>query len=140
MALAQSVRMPDAASELPEAVHLAPDRREYRVFQAHVFEQLRQTDAADRALAVFQDEQALRQLSPAWQMARYWFAEKQYAEARIYAQKVKTSRPDNSELQALLGDIYSRLGEKQNVAPEYQEALRLAPDRQHLREREGSRQ
>jgi len=66
MALAQAGRLPDAASELVEAVHLAPDRLEYRVFQAHVFEQLVQTYAAEHTLAVFQDEHALRQLPPSW--------------------------------------------------------------------------
>jgi tetratricopeptide (TPR) repeat protein len=77
-------------------------------------------------------------------MARYWFEQKEYTHARVYAEKVRISRPDNSELRALLGDIYSRLGEKQKAMQEYEEALRLAPDRQDLRQRlekiEGSRQ
>jgi Flp pilus assembly protein TadD len=66
MALAQAERWEDAASELVEAVHLAPGRLEYRVFQAHVFEQLRQTAAAENTLAVFHDEHTLRQLAPSW--------------------------------------------------------------------------
>ncbi len=68
-------------------------------------------------------------------MARYWFAEKQYAQARDYAEKAKTSRPDNSELRAMLGNIYAQLGEKQQAVKEYEEAIRLAPDRQDVRER-----
>jgi Flp pilus assembly protein TadD len=66
MALAQAGRMRDAAGELAEAVHLAPDQPQYRIFQAHVFEQLKQTHAAVKTLAVFRDEQTLRQLSAAW--------------------------------------------------------------------------
>jgi Flp pilus assembly protein TadD len=66
MALAQAGRLPDAASELVEAVHLAPDRLEYRVFQAHVLEQLVQTYAAENTLKVFQDESTVRQLPPSW--------------------------------------------------------------------------
>lgn len=66
MALTQAGRLPDAASELGEAVHLAPDRLEYRVFEAHVFEQLVQTYAAEHTLAIFQDEHALRQLPASW--------------------------------------------------------------------------
>lgn len=66
MALAQEGRMRDAAGELAEAVHLAPDQLQYRIFQAHVFEQLQQTHAAVKILRVFQDEQTLRQLSAAW--------------------------------------------------------------------------
>jgi tetratricopeptide (TPR) repeat protein len=65
-ALAQAGRLEDAASELVEAVHLAPQRLEYRVFQAHVLVQLRQNDAAENTLAVFQDERTLRQLAPSW--------------------------------------------------------------------------
>ena len=68
-------------------------------------------------------------------VARYWFAEKQYAQARVYAEKAETSRPDNSELRVMLGDIYSQLGEKQKAVQEYQEALRLAPGRQDVRAR-----
>jgi tetratricopeptide (TPR) repeat protein len=66
MALAQAGQMRDAAAELAEAVHLAPDQLDYRVFQAHVFQQLMQTDAAENTLAVFQSDNALRQLDSAW--------------------------------------------------------------------------
>jgi Flp pilus assembly protein TadD len=66
MALAQAGRMRDAASELGEAVHLAPEQLVYRVFQAHVLEQLKQASAAQDALAVFQNEKMAEQLSPAW--------------------------------------------------------------------------
>jgi Flp pilus assembly protein TadD len=68
-------------------------------------------------------------------MARYWFQQKGFAQARAYAEKVRTSRPDNSELRTMLGDIYSQLGEKQKATQEYEEALRLAPDRRDVRER-----
>ena len=68
-------------------------------------------------------------------IARYWFQRKDYTHARVYAEKVRISRPDNSELRAMLGDIYMQLGEKQKAAQEYEEAIRLAPDRQDLRQR-----
>jgi Flp pilus assembly protein TadD len=68
-------------------------------------------------------------------MARYWYQQKDYAHARVYAEKVKTSRPDNSELRAMLGDIYAQLGERPKAMQEYEEAIRLAPDRQDLRQR-----
>jgi tetratricopeptide (TPR) repeat protein len=66
MALAQAGRMREAASELGEAVHLAPEQLDYRVFQAHVLEQLKQAAAAQNALAVFQKERAAERLEPAW--------------------------------------------------------------------------
>lgn len=66
MALAQQGRLPAAASELVEAVHLAPQNLEYRVFQAHVLEQLVQFKAAEQALAPFADDGVVRQLPPSW--------------------------------------------------------------------------
>ncbi|HEV2383412.1 MAG TPA: hypothetical protein VG206_26920 [Terriglobia bacterium] len=66
MALQQAGRLRDAASELGEAVHLAPPEPVYRVFQAHVLEQLKQDPAAQDSLAVFQRQQTLEQLDPAW--------------------------------------------------------------------------
>jgi tetratricopeptide (TPR) repeat protein len=66
MALAQAGRMRDAASEVGEAVHLAPGQLHYRVFQAHVLEQLKQAAAAQEALAVLQDNPELEHLDLAW--------------------------------------------------------------------------
>ena len=68
-------------------------------------------------------------------MARYWFKQKDYSRARLYAEKVKLSRPDNSELRALLGEIYAELGEKQKARREFEDAIHLAPERADLRER-----
>jgi len=65
-AFAQAGRMRDAAEELGEAVHLAPNQLDYKVFQAHVLEQLKQTSLAEETLAVFQDGKAAEQLSPPW--------------------------------------------------------------------------
>ncbi|HKS94752.1 MAG TPA: tetratricopeptide repeat protein [Terriglobia bacterium] len=66
MALAQDGRMRDAAYELGEAVHLAPGQLDYRVFQAHVLEQLKQKSAALDALAAFQKEGTAERLDSAW--------------------------------------------------------------------------
>jgi tetratricopeptide (TPR) repeat protein len=68
-------------------------------------------------------------------MARYWFQRLNYDRARLYAEKVKLSRPANSEVRALLGGIYAELGDKEKARQEYQEAVRLAPDRADLRQR-----
>ena len=84
--------------------------------------------------------QKLQQINPDspvgnFLMARYWFQQNSYAQAQTYAEKVKVTRPDNSELRAMLGDIYSRLGENQKAIEEYEAAIQLAPDRQSVRER-----
>jgi tetratricopeptide (TPR) repeat protein len=67
-------------------------------------------------------------------MARYWYKAKEYDRARLYAEKVKLSRPANSELRNLLGDIYRGLGRNEWALKEYQAAARLAPDRADFRE------
>jgi Flp pilus assembly protein TadD len=68
-------------------------------------------------------------------MARYWFNKMDYDQARLYAEKVKLSRPANSEVRALLGGIYVQLGEKSKARQEYEEAVHLAPERADLRQR-----
>ncbi len=68
-------------------------------------------------------------------IAQYWFRQKQFTRARLYAERVRLSRPDNSELRALLGDIYLGLGDKHKACQEYEEAIHLAPERADLRER-----
>ena len=68
-------------------------------------------------------------------IARYWFVMMDYDRARWYAEKVKLSRPANSEVRALLGGIYEKLGEKYKARQEYEEAVRLAPERADLRQR-----
>jgi Flp pilus assembly protein TadD len=90
--------------------------------------------------AAYPHLQKLEHISPdspvaSFLQARYWFQEKDYARARVYAEKVLVSRPDNSELRIMLGDIYLQLGEKPKAFKEYEEAARLAPGRGDLRER-----
>ena len=52
-------------------------------------------------------------------IARYWFMMMDYDRARLYAEKVKLSWPGNSEVRALLGGIYEKLGEKHKARQEY---------------------
>jgi Flp pilus assembly protein TadD len=84
--------------------------------------------------------QKLQQIDPEsaignFLMARYCFKQREYDRARVYAEKVRVSRPANSELMALLGDIDLQRGEKQKALQEYQEAVHLAPSRTDLQER-----
>ena len=66
-------------------------------------------------------------------MARYWFKQKKYENARTYAEKVKLIRPDNSELRSLLGSIYLETGQREKAREEFEAAVRLAPDRADFR-------
>lgn len=62
-------------------------------------------------------------------MARHWFLRKDFARARVYAEKVKQARPAHAELRNLLGQIYLGLGQREPSLREFEEAVRLAPRR-----------
>jgi len=66
--------------------------------------------------------------------ATYWYRLKDFGRARDYAEKVKRSRPGNSEVRGLLGKVYLELGQKEKALREFEAAARLAPDRAEFRE------
>jgi tetratricopeptide (TPR) repeat protein len=67
-------------------------------------------------------------------MATYWYRLSEFERARAYAEKIKSTRPGNSELRNLLGNIYVGLGQEEKALQEYDAAVRLAPDRADFRE------
>jgi tetratricopeptide (TPR) repeat protein len=67
-------------------------------------------------------------------MAKYWYGRKDFERALGYAEKVESSRPGNSELRNLLGNIYVGLGQNERALQEYEAAVHLAPDRADFRE------
>jgi Flp pilus assembly protein TadD len=67
-------------------------------------------------------------------MARHWYLRKEFERARAYAEKVKQSRPAHAELRNLLGQIYLGLGQPESAGREFEEAVRLAPERVDFRE------
>jgi tetratricopeptide (TPR) repeat protein len=66
-------------------------------------------------------------------LARYWAGRKEFAKARGYAEKVKLARPAHAALRALLGQIYFGLGQRETALTEWEEAVRLAPERADFR-------
>jgi len=124
----------DARALFEKALQLDPNRWEPNAYLAEM-------DLNDGHLkAAYPYLEKLQQINPDspvgnFLMARYWFQLKAYSQAQTYAEKVKTSRPDNSELRAMLGDIYSALGENQKAKQEYEAAIQLAPESQYVRER-----
>jgi Flp pilus assembly protein TadD len=66
-------------------------------------------------------------------MARHWYLRKDFERARIYAEKVKLSRPAHADLRNLLGQIYLGLGKRERSLREFEEAVRLAPGRADFR-------
>jgi len=67
-------------------------------------------------------------------LARYWYLRKEFARARVYAEKVKLARPAHASLRNLLGQIYLGLGQREQAIPEFEAAVRLAPERADFRE------
>lgn len=67
-------------------------------------------------------------------MARHWYLRREFERARVYAEKVKQSRPAHAALRALLGQIYLGLGKREQAEREFEEAVRLAPGRADFRE------
>ncbi|MEE8586496.1 MAG: tetratricopeptide repeat protein, partial [Acidobacteriota bacterium] len=61
--------------------------------------------------------------------AFYWHQLGDSAQAAPYAEKSKTWRPSDPELRNLLGNIYYRLGRKNEALEEYSAAFKLAPQR-----------
>jgi tetratricopeptide (TPR) repeat protein len=124
----------EAQALFQKVLQVAPDRWEPNAYLAEM-------DLNDgnlqAALPLLQKLQKLDPDSPTgnFLLARYWVAEHNYAHARVFAEKVKIKRPDNSALRAMLGDIYARLGERQKALTEYRAALSLDPRRQDLRQR-----
>jgi Tfp pilus assembly protein PilF len=115
------------------ALQADPNRWEPHAYLAEM-----DLDASDTAKA-YPHLQKLEEIDPDsatgnFLMARYWCQRLNYDRARLYAEKVKLSRPANSEVRALLGGIYTKLGDKEKARQEYQEAVRLAPDRADLRQ------
>jgi tetratricopeptide (TPR) repeat protein len=67
-------------------------------------------------------------------MARHWYLRKEFERALGYAEKVKQSRPAHAELRNLLGQIYLGLGQPEKAGREFEEAVRLEPERADFRE------
>ncbi len=66
-------------------------------------------------------------------LARYWVGRNEFQRARGYAEKVKRARPAHAALRNLLGQIYLGLGQREQALPEFEEAVRLAPERADFR-------
>ena len=125
MASAQAGKMRDAAAELAEAVHLAPDQLNYRVFQAHVFQQLMQTDAAESTLRVFASETALRQIDPAWLRLLgdvYYRLGKSDETLRVLDRWAEVA-PNDAQIYLDRGQVYVLKGEPERAVKFFERSL-----------------
>jgi len=130
MALAQSGRMRDAASELGEAVHLAPDDLSYRVFQAHVLEQLKQAAGAETALAVFQNEETLNRLDPSWlRLLADVYYRLQMTEPALKVLDVWAKRdPGDARIDLYRGEVYVVKGQPDMALKCFEKSVEKSPE------------
>jgi len=125
MALAQAGQMRDAAAELAEAVHLAPDQLDYRVFQAHVFQQLMQTAAAENTLAVFKSDSALRQLPIAWLrlLGDVYYRLGKIDETLRVLDRWAELDPKDARIELYRGQVYELKGQPDQAFKHFQSSL-----------------
>ncbi len=132
--ISQGVRQLDQGNEAEArnlfegAVQADPNRWDPHAYLAEMF-----LSSGDLELA-YPHLVKMEEIDPAsvlgnYLMAKYWYQRKAFERARVYAEKVKASRPANSELRNLLGSIYIALGQREKAVQEFQAAVRLAPDR-----------
>lgn len=122
----------EARAAFEQMIQLAPDNWTARAYLAEMF--LAQGDW-QKAAPHLEKMEALEADSVVgnYLMARHWFLRKDFERARIYAEKVKLSRPAHADLRNLLGKIYFGLGQREQSLREFEEAVRLAPGREEFR-------
>jgi len=122
-----------ARASFEHTLQLDPDRWDAHGYLAEMFLSSGDLELAYQHLARMQE---IDPDSPVgnYLMAKYWYQRRDLNQALPYAVKVKISRPGNSELRNLLGNIYSGLGQTEKALEEYAAAVRLAPDRADFRE------
>ena len=62
-------------------------------------------------------------------LGQYWYQQRDFPQARIYAEKAKAQYPGSGVLRNLLGNIYLELGQREQAVQEYEAAVRLEPER-----------
>jgi Flp pilus assembly protein TadD len=66
-------------------------------------------------------------------MANYWYMNRDYPAAQKYAEKARTVRPNYADLRNLLGTIYVKLNVLDQAREEFEQAVKLEPDRPEFR-------
>ncbi len=118
----------EAHAAFEELIKMAPDNWTARAYLAEMF--LAQGNW-EKAWPHLEKMETLEKDSVVgnYLMARQWYLRKDFARAQVYAEKVKQSRPAHAELRNLLGQIYFGLGQREQSRQEFEEAVRLAPNR-----------
>lgn len=115
----------DARTLFEQAVRADPNRWDPHAYLAEMFLSSGDLERAYPHL-VKMEEIDPNSVVGNYLMTEYWYQRKDFERARLYAEKVKLSRPGNSELRNLLGNIYMGLKQKEKAQDEYEAAIRLS--------------
>src|SRR5262245_31980274 len=113
MALLESGKLTQAASELEEAVRLAPGKAEYVLFKATVQSRLGHAELASRSLDVFTDSSRVSTLSPAWMwlLADVYYRCNKPDDALRVLDLLEKKTPTDSKVDLNRGQAYLLKGE-----------------------------
>lgn len=129
MALAQTGQLSAAASELSEAVRLGPDRHESLVYQANVLAQLKQKQPALKVLGVFQKQNVVEQLDPAWLklLEDSYFRLEKTDEALKVLDLLARRTPDDPDVELNRGQIFVALGRSDLALQFFEKSIEKSP-------------
>ena len=125
MALTQEGRLEDAALELAEAVHLAPQNLDYRIFQAHVLQQLVQYICRGKGPGALPDDRTLRQLPPSWLrlLADVYYRMGKTDDALRVLNLWSESDPHNASIDLYRGQAYTMKSEPDTALKFFQTSI-----------------
>lgn len=126
LALMDSGDFTQAASELDEAVRLAPGRSEYLLFKANVQSRLGHKDLAVASLAKFSSTSEARKLTPAWMWMLadvYYRCQKPDDALRVLDLLAKRT-PADSKVDLNRGQAYLLKGELERARQCFKQSLR----------------
>ncbi len=122
----------EARATFEQLIQAAPDNWTARAYLAEMFLAQGEWQKAAPHLAKMEELEPDSVVGN-YLMARRWFLQKEFERARLYAEKVKQARPTHAALRNLLGQIYFGLGQRESSLREFEEAVRLAPERADFR-------
>ena len=75
------------------------------------------------------EELAPESVEGVYLLGQYWYQQRDFRQAELYAEKAKAQYPGSGALRNLLGNIYLELGQREKAVEEYAAAVRLEPER-----------
>jgi len=134
LALMESGNLTGAASELDEAVRLAPKRSEYALFLANVMVRLGQKGEALRSLGVFQDTQTINLLTPAWMwlLADTYYRCNQPDQALKVLGLLAKRTPQDAKIDLNRGQAYVAKGQLELARKCFENSIRKQNDKNAL--------